>query len=91
MSEPHLPGEPEAPTLDPAATPRHKPLGPAGRLAAAFINSKLTPLVILASLALGFFAVLITPREEEPQIKVPMIDVLVPFPEGTQCIALGVT
>jgi len=57
-----------------------KPLGPAGRMAAAFIDSKLTPLLVIASLALGFFAVIITPREEEPQIKVPMIDVLVPFP-----------
>ncbi len=54
--------------------------GPAGRLARAFIDSKLTPLIVVASLALGIFAVLITPREEEPQIKVPMIDVLVPFP-----------
>ncbi len=55
-------------------------IGPSGRLAQAFINSKLTPLIIVASLALGVFAVLITPREEEPQIKVPMIDVFVPFP-----------
>lgn len=57
-----------------------KGLGPSGRVAQAFINSKLTPLLILASLAIGVFAVLITPREEEPQIKVPMIDVLIPFP-----------
>ncbi len=57
-----------------------KPLGPAGRMAQAFIDSKLTPLIVLASLALGVFAVVITPREEEPQIKVPMIDVFVPYP-----------
>jgi multidrug efflux pump subunit AcrB len=57
-----------------------KPLGPAGRMAQAFVDSKLTPLLVVASLALGFFAVAITPREEEPQIKVPMIDVLVPYP-----------
>jgi multidrug efflux pump subunit AcrB len=55
-------------------------IGPSGRLAQTFINSKLTPLIIVAALALGVFAVLITPREEEPQIKVPMIDVFVPFP-----------
>ena len=55
-------------------------LGPAGRLAQAFIASKLTPLVIAASLALGAFAVLKLPREEEPQIKVPMIDVFVGMP-----------
>jgi multidrug efflux pump subunit AcrB len=51
----------------------------AGRLAHAFINSKLTPLFLLASIALGFAAVLLLPREEEPQIIVPMIDVMVSF------------
>ena len=51
--------------------------GIAGRLAAAFIHSKLTPLVIIASLLLGVYAVLALPREEEPQIIVPMIDVFV--------------
>jgi multidrug efflux pump subunit AcrB len=55
-------------------------VGIAGRLAAAFVNSKLTPLVVVASLALGVFAVLKTPREEEPQIVVPMADVLVQMP-----------
>ncbi len=54
--------------------------GGAGRLAAAFIESKLTPLIILAALLLGAMAVMITPREEEPQIIVPMMDVLVRFP-----------
>jgi multidrug efflux pump subunit AcrB len=52
----------------------------AGRLAHAFINSKLTPLFLLASIALGVAAVLLLPREEEPQIIVPMIDVMVSFP-----------
>ena len=56
------------------------PLGPAGRLARVFIDSKLTPLIIIASVLLGAFAVLMLPREEEPQIKVPMIDVLVAMP-----------
>ena len=50
-------------------------LGFAGRTARAFIDSKLTPLLIAASLALGAFALLLTPREEEPQIRVPMVDV----------------
>ena len=54
--------------------------GAAGRLAAAFINSRLTPLLILGSLALGVFAVIALPREEEPQIVVPMIDVFVQMP-----------
>jgi multidrug efflux pump subunit AcrB len=54
--------------------------GFAGRMAAAFIDSKLTPLVIIASIALGLMAVLALPREEEPQIIVPMIDVFVEVP-----------
>ena len=56
------------------------PIGVAGRVAAAFIQSKLTPLLIAASLALGAFAVVALPREEEPQIIVPMVDVFVQFP-----------
>ena len=52
----------------------------AGRIARAFIDSKLTPLIIIASVLLGVFAVLMLPREEEPQIKVPMVDVLVTMP-----------
>jgi multidrug efflux pump subunit AcrB len=52
----------------------------AGSVAHAFIDSKLTPLVIVAALLLGAFAVLETPREEEPQIVVPMLDVFVQMP-----------
>jgi len=55
-------------------------LGVAGRLAGAFIDSKLTPLIIISSILLGMFAVLVLPREEEPQIIVPMIDVFVQMP-----------
>ncbi len=55
-------------------------LGIAGRIAATFIDSKLTPLVIIASVLLGTAAVILLPREEEPQIKVPMIDVMVSMP-----------
>jgi multidrug efflux pump subunit AcrB len=55
-------------------------LGPAGRVARSFISSKLTPLVVIASIVLGAFAVVITPREEEPQIIVPMVDVFVAYP-----------
>jgi multidrug efflux pump subunit AcrB len=54
--------------------------GAAGRLAAAFIHSKLTPLFIAASMALGALAVVALPREEEPQIIVPMVDVFVEMP-----------
>jgi multidrug efflux pump subunit AcrB len=55
----------------------------AGRLAAASVNSRLTPLVIVASIGLGLLAVVALPREEEPQIVVPMIDVLVEMPGAT--------
>ncbi len=55
-------------------------LGAAGKVARAFIDSKLTPLAILASLALGLFALWMLPREEEPQIIVPMIDIFVSMP-----------
>jgi multidrug efflux pump subunit AcrB len=56
------------------------PLGPAGRVAHAWISSKLTPLLICAALLIGAFAVWKLPREEEPQIIVPMIDVFVQMP-----------
>jgi multidrug efflux pump subunit AcrB len=55
-------------------------LGPAGRFARAWISSKLTPLLICAALLVGAFAVWKLPREEEPQIIVPMIDVFVQMP-----------
>ncbi len=55
-------------------------LGVAGRIAEMFIDSKLTPLVIIASVILGAAAVVLLPREEEPQIKVPMVDVMVSMP-----------
>jgi multidrug efflux pump subunit AcrB len=54
--------------------------GVAGRLAAVFIDSKLTPLFLVASLALGVLSIMALPREEEPQIIVPMIDVMVQMP-----------
>ena len=59
-------------------SPRHR--GIAGRIAAVFIGSRLTPLVIIASVLLGVGAVLLLPREEEPQIVVPMVDVFVRMP-----------
>jgi multidrug efflux pump subunit AcrB len=55
-------------------------LGIAGRIARTFIGSKLTPLLVITSILLGAAATLLLPREEEPQIKVPMIDVLVSMP-----------
>jgi multidrug efflux pump subunit AcrB len=58
-------------------TPR---LGASGRIAAAFQSNAITPLLALVALLLGLFAVLVTPREEEPQINVTMANVLIPFP-----------
>ena len=55
-------------------------MGIAGRIARSFLRSKLTPLVTLASLAVGLLGILATPREEEPQISVPMIDVIAAMP-----------
>src|SRR5512145_2424171 len=55
-------------------------LGIAGRLARAFQHHALTPLLALVALLLGAFAVLVTPREEEPQINVTMANVLIAFP-----------
>ncbi|WP_306017245.1 efflux RND transporter permease subunit, partial [Oceanicaulis sp. MMSF_3324] len=52
-------------------------LGLSGYLAKGFIRSPLTPLLLLAALGLGLIALLTIPREEEPQISVPMIDIMV--------------
>ncbi|OIP14552.1 MAG: multidrug transporter AcrB [Comamonadaceae bacterium CG_4_9_14_3_um_filter_60_33] len=55
-------------------------LGISGRMARAFKLNAITPLLALVALLLGVFAVLVTPREEEPQINVTMANVLIPFP-----------
>ncbi len=55
-------------------------VGISGRIAAAFQSNALTPLLALVAMLLGLFAVLVTPREEEPQINVTMANVLIPFP-----------
>jgi multidrug efflux pump subunit AcrB len=54
--------------------------GAAGKIAQFFIDSKLTPLVVVASILLGIAAIVALPREEEPQIIVPMIDIFVQMP-----------
>ncbi|ASF13806.1 MULTISPECIES: efflux RND transporter permease subunit [Shewanella] len=58
-------------------------LGISGRIAAAFQNSAITPLLALLGLLLGLFAILVTPKEEEPQIDVTFADVFIPFPGAT--------
>lgn len=50
------------------------------KITRAFVDSKITPLIVIASILLGIFSVIATPREEEPQIKVPMFDIFVNFP-----------
>ena len=54
--------------------------GLAGTLAKAFIGSTLTPLLVIGSVLLGLLAIVVLPREEEPQIKVPVVDILVGLP-----------
>jgi multidrug efflux pump subunit AcrB len=70
----------QSPTSSLEPEPYTGPLGLAGRLARTFIDSRLTPLVVVASILLGIFAIIATPREEEPQIIVPMMDVFVQMP-----------
>ncbi|GAA5522830.1 efflux RND transporter permease subunit [Aliifodinibius salicampi] len=57
--------------------------GIAGKVAQGFIDSKLTPLLMIVFLALGFYGTYLTPREEEPQIDVPMADIFVGYPGAT--------
>jgi multidrug efflux pump subunit AcrB len=58
-------------------------LGVSGRIARAFLTSQITPLLALVGLLMGVFAVLVTPKEEEPQINVTMANVFIPFPGAT--------
>ena len=69
--------------MKPATSSPKTEMGFAGRIARAFIDSKLTPLVVITSVLLGAAAIILLPREEEPQIKVPMLDVLVAMPGST--------
>lgn len=63
--------------------PDSTPTGFAGAIARAFIDSKLTPLIVITTILLGLGAIFALPREEEPQIKVPMVDVMVGMPGAT--------
>ncbi|MCP4011111.1 MAG: AcrB/AcrD/AcrF family protein [Proteobacteria bacterium] len=55
-------------------------LGMAGKMARAFIDSPLSPILLIASLAIGLLGLAITPRQEDPQISVPMVDIFVGYP-----------
>ena len=63
-----------------ANSPKEIHLGPTARLVKVFLLSKLPTIIILVSLLAGLMALLYTPREEDPQIKVPMVDILIRFP-----------
>jgi multidrug efflux pump subunit AcrB len=66
----HLPSKPK----------RRPPLGIAGNIAQVFIDSPLAPLLMLATLALGLLGLWQTPRQEDPQISVPMVDIFIQYP-----------
>ncbi len=65
---------------DKLAASENKPLGMAGTITKAFIHSPITPLLLIASLALGIMGLLLTPRQEDPQISVPIADIFFQFP-----------
>ncbi len=76
MTDPHTPQQPATP---PQAPP-DEVLGFSGRIARQFQANAITPLLAIVAMLLGLFAVLVTPREEEPQINVTMANVIIPFP-----------
>ena len=65
--------------LETAETEKYK-LGLAGKTAKAFINSPLTPMLIIIFILMGLTGIAFTPRQEDPQIEVPMVDVFVQYP-----------
>ena len=75
---------PENNDSDPALgrTP-HPATGLAGRIARAFINTPVTPMLLIGALCVGLLGLLFTPRQEDPQISVPMIDLFVQYPGAT--------
>jgi multidrug efflux pump subunit AcrB len=77
MNAPHTPKQPATPHAHP---PEGEILGFSGRIARQFQANAITPLLAIVALLLGLFAVLVTPREEEPQINVTMANVIIPFP-----------
>ena len=74
---PDAPQGPGLEQLEPGINPR---LNIGGLIAQAFIDNKTTFLVMVAAFIFGLFALFVTPREENPQISVPAVNVIVPFP-----------
>ena len=64
----------------PANSNHHDDLGIAGTIAKAFITSPVTPMLLIASLLIGVMGLIFTPRQEDPKISVPMIDLYVSYP-----------
>ena len=60
-------------------------LGATGKIVEAFLTSKLPIIFIIGSLLAGVAALIVTPREEEPQIVVPLVDVIQKFPRRVRC------
>ena len=57
--------------------------GFAGKIASFFLQSKLTVLLMGIFLLIGIYSSYLIPREEEPQIEVPIADIFVPYPGAT--------
>ncbi|MDQ7017111.1 MAG: efflux RND transporter permease subunit [Gammaproteobacteria bacterium] len=74
------------------AVETHAPLGLAGKTAQAFIHSPLSPLLFLAMMAMGIIGLMVTPRQEDPQISVPIVDLFVAYPGASseQVAALAI-
>ncbi|MES9958983.1 MAG: efflux RND transporter permease subunit [Sedimenticola sp.] len=68
------------------------PLGLAGNIARLFIESPLSPLLLLATLFIGMLGLMFTPRQEDPEISVPMVDVFISYPgvSAEQVAALAI-
>ena len=60
--------------------PQNDKLGVSGSIARSFLTTQITPLLALVGVLLGLFAIMVTPREEEPQIDVTFANVMIPFP-----------
>jgi len=78
--EPHYRSRRPISAHGPLPIEERPPLGIAGSLARIFVDSPLSPLLMVATLAIGVLALLFTPRQEDPQISVPMIDIFIQYP-----------
>jgi len=77
---PKHPSRRPLPEHAPYPLPEREPLGIAGGMARFFIDSPLTPMLMMFALALGVLGLYMTPRQEDPQISVPMIDIFFEYP-----------